>query len=104
MPGQDQADAKKQNLHDLLGNGVQRIGQDALKNQAPFFDGATIPPRPGSVNTMPAADLATSVAVDTAMPICAWRSAGASLAPSPHIPTVFPFFWNALTRLNFPSG
>ena len=53
---------------------------------------------------MPAADLATSVAVDTAIPICACRSAGASLAPSPHIPTVCPFFWKALTRLNLPSG
>jgi hypothetical protein len=37
---------------------------------------------------MPAADLATSVAVETAIPIYAWRSAGASLAPSPHIPMV----------------
>jgi hypothetical protein len=35
------------------------------------------------VRTIPAADLATSVAVDTAIPICAWRNAGASLAPSP---------------------
>ena len=56
------------------------------------------------VSTMPAADLATSVAVDTAIPICAWRSAGASLAPSPHIPTMWPLFWNALTRSYFPSG
>src|ERR1035438_2672352 len=48
-----------------------------------------MPPRPASVSTTPAADLATSVAVETAMPICAWRSAGASLAPSPHIPTVY---------------
>ena len=53
---------------------------------------ATIPVSPGSVSTMPAADLATSVAVDTAMPICAWRNAGASLAPSPHMPTVCPAF------------
>ena len=53
---------------------------------------------------MPAADLATSVAVETAMPICAWRSAGASLAPSPHMPTVWPPFWNALTSLYLSSG
>ena len=53
---------------------------------------------------MPAADLATSVAVETAIPICAWRSAGASLAPSPHMPTVWPPFWNALTSLYLSSG
>ena len=38
------------------------------------------------------------------MPICAWRSAGASLAPSPHMPTVTPPAWNALTRLYLSSG
>src|ERR1017187_10023223 len=63
-----------------------------------------MPPSPASVRTTPAADLATSVAVETAMPICAWRSAGASFAPSPHIPTVCPLFWNALTRSNLPWG
>jgi hypothetical protein len=31
---------------------------------------------------MPAADFATSVAVDTAMPICACRNAGASFIPA----------------------
>src|SRR5271170_5480998 len=48
---------------------------------------ATMPPSPGLVSAIPAADLATSVAVETAIPICAWRKAGASLAPSPHIAT-----------------
>ena len=32
-----------------------------------------MPARPGSVSTMPPADLATSVAVETAMPIWAWH-------------------------------
>ena len=63
-----------------------------------------MPPSPGLVSTMPAADLATSVAVDTAIPICAWRNAGASLAPSPHIATLWPPFWNALTSLYLSSG
>src|SRR6202034_2479112 len=54
----------------------------------PSFTAATTPSSPGLVRTIPAADLATSVAVETAIPICAWRSAGASFAPSPHIPTV----------------
>src|ERR1700677_765280 len=70
----------------------------------PSLTAATMPASPGSVNTMPAADLATSVAVETAMPICAWRSAGASLAPSPHIPTLWPPFWNDLTSLYLSSG
>ena len=70
----------------------------------PSLTAATMPASPASVSTMPAADLATSVAVETAMPICAWRSAGASLAPSPHMPTVWPPFWNALTRLYLSSG
>ena len=70
----------------------------------PSLTAATMPASPGSVSTMPAADLATSVAVETAIPICAWRSAGASLAPSPHMPTVWPPFWNALTSLYLSSG
>ena len=35
----------------------------------PSFTAATIPPRPASVRTTPAADFATSVAVETAIPI-----------------------------------
>src|SRR5665213_4332849 len=70
----------------------------------PSLTAATMPARPGSVSTIPAADLATSVAVETAIPICAWRSAGASFAPSPHIPTICPSFCSALTRLNLSSG
>ena len=34
----------------------------------PSLTAATMPARPGSVSTMPAADLATSVAVETAIP------------------------------------
>src|ERR1700734_3139824 len=51
----------------------------------PSLTAAIMPARPGWVSTIPAADLATSVAVETAIPICACRSAGASLAPSPHM-------------------
>src|SRR5208283_620325 len=38
----------------------------------PCLTAETMPARPGAVSTMPAADFATSVAVDTAIPICAW--------------------------------
>ena len=49
-----------------------------------------MPASPGSVSTMPAAALAASVAEATAIPICACRKAGASLTPSPHMPTTWP--------------
>jgi magnesium-transporting ATPase (P-type) len=48
--------------------------------------------------------LVDQVAVETAMPIRAWRRAGASLAPSPHMPTEGPWRWNASTSRNFCSG
>ena len=70
----------------------------------PSFTAATIPPRPGSVSTSPAADFATSVAEATATPIWACRRAGASLAPSPHMPTVWPPLWSAFTSRNLSSG
>ena len=38
VPGHDQADRQEQHLHDLLGDGVQRIGQDALERHAAFLD------------------------------------------------------------------
>ena len=38
------------------------------------------------------------------MPICAWRSAGASLVPSPHMPTTWPWLCRAFTRRYFSSG
>jgi hypothetical protein len=41
-----------------------------------------MPAGPASVSIVPAADLATSVVVKTAIPICGWRNAGTSLAPS----------------------
>ena len=56
----------------------------------PSRTAASIPLNPGSVSTIHAANFATSVALNTAMPICAWLSAGASLAPSPHMPTMRP--------------
>ena len=88
MAGHEQADRQKQHLDGFLGDGVQRVAQDALEGNSPFLDRGDDAGEPGSVSTMPAADLATSVAVETAIPIWAWRNAGASLAPSPHMPTV----------------
>src|SRR6202451_3321140 len=70
----------------------------------PSLTAATMPASPGSVNTMPAADLATSVAVETAIPIGAWRNAGASLAPSPHMPTIWPPFWTPLEAFDLTPG
>src|SRR6202167_2110848 len=97
---ENQTELLKHEWHHSRGTSARSA--DCVHN--PGFTAATMPASPGFVSTMPAADLATSVAVDTAIPICAWRSAGASLAPSPHIPTVWPLFWNAFTRLYFPSG
>ena len=44
------------------------------------------------VSTMAAAAFATSVALATATPASAWRNAGASLTPSPLMPTTAPRF------------
>ena len=49
-----------------------------------------MPASPSSVSTTLAAPLATSVALLTAMPTSAWRSAGASFTPSPVMPTTWP--------------
>jgi hypothetical protein len=55
--------------YDLLGNGIQGVSQDALERNAPSLKTATMPTSPACVKTMPATDLATSVVVETAMPI-----------------------------------
>jgi hypothetical protein len=69
-----QANRQQECLKYLLLNRVERVGENALKGDSYLLlTAATIPPSPASVNTTPAADLATSVAVETAMPICAWR-------------------------------
>jgi hypothetical protein len=51
-----------------------------------------MPTRPGFVSTMPAADLATSVAVDTAIPILRlaqrWRVVGAVAAHTNRVATL----------------
>mmetsp|Transcript_33175 Transcript_33175/g.80585 ORF Transcript_33175/g.80585 Transcript_33175/m.80585 type:complete len:201 (+) Transcript_33175:1211-1813(+) len=59
---------------------------------------------PGSVRTMSAAALAASVAPSTAIPISAFLSAGASLTPSPVIPTICPEAWRTSTILYLSSG
>ncbi len=59
---------------------------------------------PGRVRTMSAADLAASVAPETAMPASAFFSAGASLTPSPVIPTICCFFWSSSTIWYLCSG
>ena len=60
--------------------------------------------RPGAVRTRSAAARAASVAPLTAMPTSACFSAGASLTPSPVIPTIWPRACRALTMLNLCSG
>mmetsp|Transcript_8578 Transcript_8578/g.28234 ORF Transcript_8578/g.28234 Transcript_8578/m.28234 type:complete len:214 (+) Transcript_8578:778-1419(+) len=52
--------------------------------------------RPGDVKTIAAAFLAASVAPSTAMPHCAADSAGASLTPSPVMPTMRS--WSVCSR------
>ena len=59
---------------------------------------------PGSVRTTLAAPFATSVAVLTAMPTSAWRSAGASFTPSPVIPVTWPPAWSCFTTVYLSSG
>src|SRR5512139_2315591 len=60
--------------------------------------------RPGSVRTTLAAPLATSVALLTAMPTSAWRSAGASLTPSPVMPVTCPAACRCCTTMYLSSG
>src|SRR6202167_1830023 len=97
---ENQTELLKHEWHHSRGTSARSA--DCVHN--PGFTAATMRASPGAVSTMPAADLATSVAVDTATPIWAWRRAGASLAPSPHMPTVWPSFWKAFTKSYFPSG
>jgi hypothetical protein len=37
MPGHDQADGQQEHLHDLLGHGIERVGQNALKRDPALF-------------------------------------------------------------------
>ena len=60
--------------------------------------------RPGVMSTMEAAARAASVAPDTAMPQSAFLSAGASLTPSPVMPTMWPRFCSTSTMWNLCSG
>lgn len=71
LPGHDQAHDQEQHRHDLLDDGVERVRLDALERNSPFLHRSDDAGDPASVSTIPAADLATSVAVETAMPICA---------------------------------
>ena len=59
---------------------------------------------PGVVSTIDAAARAASVASETAMPQSAFFNAGASLTPSPVIPTMCPRFWRTSTMWNLCSG
>jgi hypothetical protein len=47
MSGHDQANRQEEHLHDLLSNGVQRVGQDALKRHATFLDRGNDASEPG---------------------------------------------------------
>jgi len=58
----------------ISGNRVQRISQDALEGHAAFSYRGYDTAQSCLVSTMPAADLHIG-RVETAIPICAWRSA-----------------------------
>ena len=60
--------------------------------------------RPGVTSTMEAAARAASVAPDTAKPQSAFFSAGASLTPSPVMPTIWPCFCRTSTMWNCVRG
>ena len=60
--------------------------------------------RPGVSSTMSAAALAASLAPDTAIPQSACFNAGASLTPSPVIPTIWPRRCRTSTMWNLCSG
>jgi len=91
VSGNDQTRCQEKHLHNLLGDGIQGVGQDALERyRLLLLQPQHLRVRLGQHNS--GRRFATSVALETAIPICAWRSAGASLAPSPHMPTVCPLF------------
>ncbi len=69
------------------------IAQNALERDPTHFDSGDDAAKPGPpFSTTPAADLATSVAVDTAMPICGltqcWSIVGAIAAHTDRMPTL----------------
>ena len=70
----------------------------------PVLIAVTIVDRPSRVRTTSAAPLAASVASATAIPTLAAFKAGASLTPSPVIPTVWFKFCNSCTTLNLCFG
>ena len=68
------------------------------------FMASLMTPSPGASRMMSAAARAASVAPATAMPQSALRSAGASLTPSPVMPTMCPPFCSASTMRYLSSG
>ena len=85
---------------------VQTMNLVKLSNTPlPSSTAASMVAKSSSVSTMSAASLATSVPPwPMATPMSAWRSAGASLTPSPVMATISPRDWNASTRRSFCSG
>ena len=47
MPGHEEADRQKQHLHGFLGDGIQRVAEDALERRSPFFDRSDDAGEPG---------------------------------------------------------
>ena len=86
-------DRQEQNDLTLLDQHVERVGPQPLEGDPSFAYGKDDAGKPRLCHHHAAAAFATSVAVDTAIPICACRSAGASLVPSPHMPTTWPWLW-----------
>jgi hypothetical protein len=70
----------------------------------PSFAAATMPRETGRRrSTMPASNFVASVAAETVTPTGARRCAGATLAPSPDMPAVWPARGDALTNLGSSS-
>jgi hypothetical protein len=101
-------DRQEQYDLDLLDQHVERVGQEPLECDALLGDSGDDAGEAGSVRTNACRPIATSVAEDMAIPICACRSAGASFTPSTtmirrFIRAVPPGLWYAVIRPSFPS-
>ena len=64
----------------------------------------TTPIRLPLISVTSLASMATSVPVPMAKPTSAWASAGASLTPSPTMPTRLPSSWSFCTSCALSSG
>jgi hypothetical protein len=75
-----------------LRDAVNGVAVHALEDAAALLDRVDDDRQPECSSTIDAAARAASVAPETAMPQSAFFSAGASLTPSPVMPTMWPLF------------